>query len=116
MWPLQYLPVHAVQTLAHAEGFSFEDLRKTAAPGVGAAWQKVCAWASQSSFAWLYTEVSRRSSPTSLNISSVGIQDLPRAWAAAQNVNSGGRKRLLAELKMKINLQELEPFEEIKGG
>lgn len=37
-------------------------------------------------------------------------------WAAAQYVNSGGRKRLLAELKMKINLDELAPFEEIKGG
>lgn len=54
--------------------------------------------------------------PASLNISSVAIQDLPRAWAAAQNVNSGGRKRLLAELKMKINLEGSSPFEEIKGG
>lgn len=68
------------------------------------------------SFAWLYAEVSRRSLPASLNISSVGIQDLPRVWAAAQNVNSGGSKRLLAELSMKINLEESAPFEEIKGG
>lgn len=79
-------------------------------------WCQEFTWASQSSFAWLCTEVSRRNFPASLNISSVGIQDLPHAWAAAQNVNSGGRKRLLAELKMKINLEELAPFVEIKGG
>lgn len=44
---LQYLPVHAVQTLAHAEGFSFEDSRKTAAPGVDGAWKKVGARSSR---------------------------------------------------------------------
>lgn len=47
LWPLQYLPVHAVQTLAHAEGFSFEDSRKAAAPGVGGALQKVGARSSR---------------------------------------------------------------------
>lgn len=47
LWPLQYLPVHAVQTLAHAEGFSFEDSRKTAAPGVDGAWQKAGARSSR---------------------------------------------------------------------
>lgn len=44
----------------------------------------------------VYTEVS-------LNLSSAGVEDILRAQAAAQNANSGGRKRLLAELKMKIN-------------
>lgn len=57
-----------------------------------------------------------RSSPSSLNLSSVGVQDISRSWAAAQNVTSEGRKRLLAELKMKTNWKELESFEEIKGG
>lgn len=57
-----------------------------------------------------------QSSPSSLNLSSVGVQDISRSWAAAQNVTSEGRKRLLAELKMKTNWKELESFEEIKGG
>lgn len=41
LWPLHYFPVHAIKTLAHAEAFSFEDSRKTAAPGVGGVLQKV---------------------------------------------------------------------------
>lgn len=42
MWPLQYLSVRAVQTLARSEGLSFEDLSKTAALGVCGISQKAC--------------------------------------------------------------------------
>lgn len=35
---------------------------------------------------------------------------------AAQSTDSGGRRRLLAGLKMQINSIESETFEEIKGG
>lgn len=48
--------------------------------------------------------------------SRLSVCRISRARAAAQNTNSGGRKRLLAGLKMKINSNESETFEEIKGG
>lgn len=110
--PFQYLSVHAVETFTHTEGLSFERLRKTAAPSVGGASWKACVRNScvLLEAPLLYTEVSGRSLPASLNLSSVGVQDLSRAWAAAQNANSGGRKRLLAELKMKINLKNRSPL------
>lgn len=48
--------------------------------------------------------------------SHLSVRRISHARAAAQNTSSGGRKRLLAGLEMKINSNESETFEGIKGG
>lgn len=84
--PSQPLQDHIIQTLSRSEGLSFEDLRKMLCwmfCGISQKAQEI-ACVSWSSFAWQCTEVSR-SSPASLNLSSVGAQDLSRTGSCPKH-------------------------------